>query len=102
PLLNQCAPRLVWLRAARLTLIALTPPAGPGAVCASVAPFTPQAPPPHRAERREFDPNSDEWIRIAAPVPGTEEGDLQLARAHLARQEFSAARSAFKQWRKKY
>lgn len=58
--------------------------------------------PPPRAERREFDPQSEEWVRIAAPVAGTEEGDLQLARSMLAREQFAAARASLKTWRKKY
>jgi len=51
------------------------------------------------AERLEFDPQTGRWNPIAAPLPGTEAGDLELARASLAREEFDAARSALKTWR---
>ncbi len=54
------------------------------------------------AERLEFDPRSGAWSELAAPVAGTEQGDLQLARALLARNDFRAARKAFKKWRKAY
>lgn len=52
------------------------------------------------AERLEFDPQTNQWKAVAPPIPGTEEGDLALARAMLAREEFDEARSALKAWRK--
>ena len=58
--------------------------------------------PPPRAERREFDPATGQWTRVAPPVSGTDDGDLRIARALIARQDFDAARKAFKNWRKKY
>lgn len=67
---------------------------------ASADPGATAAPPPARTERREFDPKTGQWVRVAAPIAGTEEGDIELARANLARGEFSAARKLLKAWRK--
>jgi len=53
-------------------------------------------------ERLEYDPDSGEWKEIPPPIPGTEAGDLALARSLLARGEYDAARAAFKDWFKKY
>ena len=53
-------------------------------------------------ERLEFDPVTNQWVAIAPPIPGTEEGDLALARLYLARNDFKEARKAFKEWRQKY
>jgi outer membrane protein assembly factor BamD (BamD/ComL family) len=53
-------------------------------------------------ERLEFDPVKNEWVAIAPPIAGTQEGDLALARLYLARNEFKKARKAFKQWRAMY
>ncbi|RIK63287.1 MAG: hypothetical protein DCC65_16330 [Planctomycetota bacterium] len=49
-------------------------------------------------ERLEYDPKTGQWSEVAPPVPGTEEGDLALARSLLARGDFAAARKAFAQW----
>ncbi|MFH1417758.1 MAG: outer membrane protein assembly factor BamD [Planctomycetota bacterium] len=53
-------------------------------------------------ERLEFNPQTGEWVEIAPPVPGTEEGDLALARSLLARGECKKARKSFKAWFKMY
>jgi len=53
-------------------------------------------------ERLEFDPVTGEWVEIAPPVPGTEGGDLSLARSLLARGEYEAAREAFEHWFETY
>ncbi|HVP10523.1 MAG TPA: outer membrane protein assembly factor BamD [Phycisphaerae bacterium] len=53
-------------------------------------------------ERLEYDPNTGEWVEIAPPIPGTEEGDLALARLLLARGEYKKARKAFAEWMKAY
>jgi outer membrane protein assembly factor BamD (BamD/ComL family) len=73
-------------------------------VCASVlltsvAPLSAQD---FGGERLRFDPAKGEWVVVAAPVPGTEDGDLELARALLARGEYKQARKAFKDWMKLY
>ena len=49
-------------------------------------------------ERLEFDPETSQWLEIAPPLPGTEAGDLALARSLLARGEFKKARAAFETW----
>lgn len=54
------------------------------------------------AERSEFDPATGQWVTIAPPVPGTEDGDLELARSRLAKGEYKQARKLFKQWFKDY
>lgn len=53
-------------------------------------------------ERLEFDPATGEWVEIAPPIPGTEEGDLALARSLVAQGEYKKARKAFKEWMKTY
>ena len=59
-------------------------------------------PPRQRAERLTFDPQQNRWIRTADPVPGTEDGDLDIARQWLARDDFKTARKAVKRWIKTY
>lgn len=53
-------------------------------------------------ERLEYNPATSEWVATAPPIPDTEEGDLALARRHLARGEYKRARKAFKKWLKAY
>jgi len=57
-------------------------------------------------ERLTYDPKTGEWLELAPPEPGTEDGDLELARATLARAEsrldFLRARKLLKQWLKTY
>lgn len=53
-------------------------------------------------ERLEYDPGTGEWKEIAPPIPGTEAGDLAIARSLLARGEFEGARKAFAAWFKAY
>lgn len=53
-------------------------------------------------ERLEYDASAGAWKEIAPPIPGTEEGDLALARSLLARTEYAEARKAFKAWFKTY
>ncbi len=59
-------------------------------------------PPRQRAERLTFDPEQNRWIRTADPVPGTEDGDLDIVRQWLARDDFKTARKAVKRWIKTY
>ena len=63
-----------------------------------------QTPPPPRrhAERLTFDEKTGQWIREAQPVPGTEEGDLAIARQWLAREDYNTALKAVKAWIKPY
>jgi len=53
-------------------------------------------------ERFEYDARTNQWVELAPPVPGTDGGDLAIARGHLARREFKKARKAFRQWFKFY
>ncbi|MBE7505440.1 MAG: outer membrane protein assembly factor BamD [Planctomycetia bacterium] len=65
----------------------------------AVVTFATAADPPETfQERLEYDAESGEWIETAAPIPGTEEGDLALARSLVAREEFKAARKAMAAW----
>jgi len=65
---------------------------------AAITAGTAADPPETFQERLEYDAESGEWIETAAPIPGTEEGDLALARSLVAREEFKDARKAFKAW----
>jgi outer membrane assembly lipoprotein YfiO len=53
-------------------------------------------------ERLTYDPKTGEWLELPPPEPGTEDGDLEIARATLARAEkrtdFMRARKLLKQW----
>ncbi len=53
-------------------------------------------------ERLEYDPATGHWNEVAPPIPGTEEGDLALARSLLAQGEYKMAREAFATWFKVY
>ncbi|HKQ49595.1 MAG TPA: outer membrane protein assembly factor BamD [Phycisphaerae bacterium] len=53
-------------------------------------------------ERLEFDAAKGQWIEIAPPIPGTEDGDLALARSLLAQCEYKDARKAFEHWFETY
>jgi outer membrane protein assembly factor BamD (BamD/ComL family) len=53
-------------------------------------------------ERLEYDAEAGRWVEVAPPIPGTEDGDLALARSLLARGKFKKARRAFKKWFKAY
>ncbi len=60
------------------------------------------AAPSGHAERLSYDPQSGQWVQIASPTPGTEDGDLELARSLLARGKAKKARSQLKKWLKRY
>ncbi len=49
-----------------------------------------------------FDPKTNDWIDVPAPEPGTENGDLDIARALLAERKYVQARKAFREWFKRY
>ncbi|MEK6642607.1 MAG: outer membrane protein assembly factor BamD [Planctomycetota bacterium] len=53
-------------------------------------------------ERLEFNATTGEWVALPPPIPGTEEGDLAIARAQLAKAEFKKARKSFGEWFKLY
>ncbi|MBN1344945.1 MAG: outer membrane protein assembly factor BamD [Phycisphaerae bacterium] len=58
------------------------------------------------AERLTYDPATGEWLELAPPEPGTPDGDLELARATLARgdgaKDFRRARKLLQNWVKTY
>ena len=54
------------------------------------------------AERFTFDPATGEFSAQAPPQPGTEQGDLELARQALAQQRPKAARKRLRAWSKTY
>jgi len=49
-------------------------------------------------ERLEYDVATGTWVEIPPPVPGTDAGDLAIARALLAKNEYGDARDAFDDW----
>ncbi len=53
-------------------------------------------------ERLEFDAKSGQWREVAPPIPGTDAGDLAIARSLLAKNAFKKARKEFQQWFKTY
>ncbi len=57
---------------------------------------------PQYPERRVYDPATDTWTAAPSPIPGTQEGDLQLAIIDLAEGRPKQARSRLKEWLKKY
>ena len=59
-------------------------------------------PPIRHAERLTYDPKTDQWVRTAEPIPGTEDGDLDIARQGLARADYQGALKQVKQWIKTY
>ncbi|UCD27519.1 MAG: outer membrane protein assembly factor BamD [Planctomycetota bacterium] len=59
-------------------------------------------PPKERAERLTFDEETQTWVRAPTPIPGTEDGDLDIARQMLARGQYKKARKAVKKWMKQY
>ncbi len=55
-------------------------------------------PPRERAEQLTYDPVQDRWVRAPDPVPGTEDGDLDIARQWLAREDCAMTRRVVKDW----
>lgn len=59
-------------------------------------------PPVQKAERLTYDEATNAWIRTNPPVPGTEDGDLDIIRRHLAQDDFKTALKLVKKWIKTY
>src|SRR5437762_13285289 len=59
-------------------------------------------PPHHKRERLTFDPNTDTWELVQTPVPGTENGDLDIARQYIARQDYRVALPLICAWIAQY
>lgn len=68
--------------------------------------FAPRAsaaePGPGSPSQFVYDPKTREWIEVAPPEPGTDAGDLELARRLLAEHRYGEARKALRAWRKSY
>ena len=65
-----------------------------------------QAPSNRKTERFvetwRFDPRTGQWTEQPPPVPGTEDGDLDLARQALAREEYADAHKRVLAWIQQY
>ena len=83
-----------------LGLLWLLPMLLAGGVGASAA--QPKPPPRTHAERLIFDEKTGQWVREPQAVPGTEDGDLDIARQWAAREDYKIALKAVKAWIKKY
>lgn len=59
-------------------------------------------PPGQRAEQLRYDPVQNRWIEAAKPIPGTEDGDLDIIRQYVAREDYPTALKGLKAWIKKY
>lgn len=59
-------------------------------------------PPQRYAEHLKFDEKTGQWVQITAPVPGTEDGDLDIARQWLARGEYKTTQKIVEAWIKRY
>ncbi len=57
---------------------------------------------PRYPERLVYNPATDTWTQPPAPIPGTEQGDLELALIDLAENRPATARSRLKKWLKTY
>jgi len=58
-------------------------------------------PPKKHAERITYDPQAG-WIRTPEPTPGTEDGDLDIARQWAAREDYKTALKVLEPWIKTY
>lgn len=85
----------------RLAVVVLAAMSGIPAGSPSAVAQTPQ-PPIRRAERLTFNEQTGEWERAGQPVPGTEDGDLDIARQWMAREEYRKAHKILKSWIKTY
>ena len=59
-------------------------------------------PPRSHAVREIWDPQTGTWVRQPPPEPGTPAGDLEIAKAALARGEVEAARAMLAAWMTQY
>lgn len=55
-------------------------------------------PPKTYAEQHRFDEQSGAWVQVAAPIPGTQDGDLDIARQWMAREDYRTALKILKDW----
>ncbi len=68
---------------------------------ATTQPVWPDSPSP-RASKLIYDPTTDRWKELASPEPGTEDGDLDIVRQHVARMDYKEALKLVKAWIKQY
>ncbi len=97
--MNATTPRLIGKCRKTVLLVAT--------LCACATLLAKEDQEPERyAERLIYDPKTGEWLELAPPEPGTPEGDLEIARATLARAEnrhaLMRARNLLKKWIKVY
>lgn len=59
-------------------------------------------PPKEYVEQHVFDEQSGQWVRTPDPVPGTEDGDLDIARQWMAREDYKTASKILDAWIKTY
>ncbi len=62
----------------------------------------PSLPPDRYAERLTFDKETETWSRTPPPVPGSEDGDLDIARQWMARQVYDKAKDILEEWLDSY
>ena len=58
--------------------------------------------PGQRAEQLRYDPAQNRWVEAPRPIPGTEDGDLDIARQYMAREDYKTALKGLTAWIKKY
>lgn len=85
------------MRAFSITLIACVIGSSAGISVGQVEP-----PPRSFAEQMTYDPQHSQWEDSPEPIPGTEDGDLNIARQWMARQEYKTAMKVLKKWFKNY
>ncbi|HSW47059.1 MAG TPA: outer membrane protein assembly factor BamD [Phycisphaerae bacterium] len=73
---------------------------GPAGAIPAGKPIPP--PPDQRVEQLRFDPALDRWVEAPRPVPGTEDGDLDIARQYMAREDYKTALKVLDRWLKTY
>jgi outer membrane protein assembly factor BamD (BamD/ComL family) len=77
---------------------------GAGVTPASATPGQDALPPPagQRAEQLHFDPALNRWVEAPKPFPGTEDGDLDIVRQYMARDDYKTAIKGLDRWIKTY
>lgn len=101
PSLSSSAQPTGFRFAALRTLLVSLALSAPATAQTASAPseFIPPAP---RGSRLLYDAQTDQWKIEQAPEPGTENGDLDIARQYIARQDWETAYQLIKAWIKQY
>ena len=58
----------------------------------------PSRPEKRHAEHHRFDAETGQWIPVTQPVAGTEDGDLDIARQWMAREDYDTAEEVLEDW----